>query len=304
MRPTSCRGSFVGSIAAPSPAICPARAACCAGCIEPSQRSRSCTRRCAICPSSRRPRPLRPGRRRSGGVGRPSRPSRSCSPRSTPVGRPTARPPPGAAAQRSAEGVQLNFDQAEIRDVIKVILGDILHRSYTVDTDVQGQVTLSTSAPMAEGDLLAVLETVLRANGATLVETSPGRLPRHAGRCRDRPLRGAAAGRQAGPGPARLRHHDRAAAQHLRDLGGPVHPAAGGLARGHPDRSRPQRDPVQRHGRPSGRTWSRPWPTSTSTGWPASRSACSRCSAPMPRRSSRSCRRSSRRSTRPAPSPR
>ena len=38
-------------------------------------------------------------------------------------------------------------------------------------------------------------------------------------------------------------------AQHLGDLGGPVHPAAGGLARGHPDRSRPQRDPVQRHRR-------------------------------------------------------
>ena len=76
-------------------------------------------------------------------------------------------------AQRSADGVQLNFEQAEIRDVIKVILGDIIGRSYTVDSDVQGQVTLSTSAPMSEGDLLAVLETVLRANGATLVEASP-----------------------------------------------------------------------------------------------------------------------------------
>ena len=69
--------------------------------------------------------------------------------------------------------MQLNFEQAEIRDVIKVILGDIIGRSYTVDSDVQGQVTLSTSAPMSEGDLLAVLETVLRANGATLVEASP-----------------------------------------------------------------------------------------------------------------------------------
>ena len=74
-----------------------------------------------------------------------------------------------ASAQRSGDGVQLNFEQAEIRDVIKVILGDTLHQSYTVDSDVQGQVTLSSSAPMAEGDLLAVLETVLRANGATLV---------------------------------------------------------------------------------------------------------------------------------------
>ena len=217
-------------------------------------------------------------------------------------GRPTARRPQAGAAQRSADGVQLNFDQAEIRDVIKVILGDILkrilHRRFRragpghavhQRADVRGR-----SAGRAR-------------DGAARQRRDPGReqprrLPHHAGRCRDRPLRGAAVGRQAGPGPARLRHHDRAAAQHLGHLGRPVHPAAGRLARGHPDRSGPQRDPVQRHRRPSARTSSRPWRTSTSTGWPASRSACSRCSAPMPRRSSRSCRRSSRRSTRPVPS--
>ena len=85
----------------------------------------------------------------------------------------TPQRPATGGAQRSADGVQLNFEQAEIRDVVKVILGDIIGRSYTVDSDVQGQVTLSTSAPMSEGDLLAVLETVLRANGATLVESSP-----------------------------------------------------------------------------------------------------------------------------------
>ena len=32
----------------------------------------------------------------------------------------------GPRGQRARDGVQLNFDQAEIRDVIKVILGDIL----------------------------------------------------------------------------------------------------------------------------------------------------------------------------------
>jgi general secretion pathway protein D len=89
-------------------------------------------------------------------------------------GRGVARRPQAGAVQRSSEGVQLNFDQAEVRDVIKVILGDILGVSYTVDPEVQGQVTLSTSAPMAEQDLLAVLETVLRANGASLVDTGAG----------------------------------------------------------------------------------------------------------------------------------
>ncbi len=89
-------------------------------------------------------------------------------------GRPAGARPPAATAQRSGEGVQLNFEQAEIRDVIKVILGDLLHQSYTVDSDVQGQITLSSSAPMADADLLAILETVLRANGATLVQAGGG----------------------------------------------------------------------------------------------------------------------------------
>jgi general secretion pathway protein D len=79
-----------------------------------------------------------------------------------------------AQAQRSDDGVQLNFDRAEIREVAKVILGDILRVSYTVDPDVQGEVTLSSSAPLSERDLLAVLEAALRSNGASLVDTGTG----------------------------------------------------------------------------------------------------------------------------------
>ena len=142
-----------------------------AGCIEPSPRS-DITR--ALNDVSFAPPAPAPGPSpTSAGVG-PSQPAEAPLQAQIYGGRTVAaqRPATGGA-QRSADGVQLNFEQAEIRDVIKVILGDIIGRSYTVDSDVQGQVTLSTSAPMSEGDLLAVLETVLRANGATLVETSP-----------------------------------------------------------------------------------------------------------------------------------
>ena len=142
-----------------------------AGCIEPSPRS-DITR--ALNDVSFAPPAPAPGPSPiSAGVG-PSKPPEAPLQAQIYGGRTVAaqRPATGGA-QRSAEGVQLNFEQAEIRDVIKVILGDIIGRSYTVDSDVQGQVTLSTSAPMSEGDLLAVLETVLRANGATLVEASP-----------------------------------------------------------------------------------------------------------------------------------
>ena len=140
------------------------------GCIEPSPRSdvSESVRNLSFEP----PPPVPAGARPGGSVG-PAQPEEAPVQAQIYNGRPPSVRPPAAAAQRSAEGVQLNFDNAEIRDVIKVILGDILHRSYTVDNDVQGQVTLSTAAPMSDSDLLAVLETVLRANGATLVETSP-----------------------------------------------------------------------------------------------------------------------------------
>lgn len=141
------------------------------GCIEPSQRSdvSESVRDLSFEP----PPPVPPGAQQSGSVGPIEATEAPLQPQIYNGRQPTVRPPLTAAVQRSAEGVQLNFDNAEIRDVVKVILGDILRRSYTVDNDVQGQVTLSTAAPMSNADLLAVLETVLRANGATLVETSP-----------------------------------------------------------------------------------------------------------------------------------
>ena len=143
-----------------------------AGCIEPSPRSDITRTLNAV--SFEPPRATAPGALPATAAVGPVQPGEAPLQAQIYGGRTvTAQRPATGGAQRTADGVQLNFEQAEIRDVIKVILGDIIGRSYTVDSDVQGQVTLSTSAPMSEGDLLAVLETVLRANGATLVEASP-----------------------------------------------------------------------------------------------------------------------------------
>jgi general secretion pathway protein D len=75
---------------------------------------------------------------------------------------------PQGGAQRVGDGVQINFDGADVKDVVKVILHDILHANYTISPKVAGQVTLSTGAPLQDPDLLTVLETVLRMNGAGL----------------------------------------------------------------------------------------------------------------------------------------
>ncbi|MBE0626263.1 MAG: type II secretion system secretin GspD [Burkholderiales bacterium] len=70
-----------------------------------------------------------------------------------------------------AEGrVLLNYEGAEIREVVANILGNILKLNYTVHPAVQGTVTLRSSEPIAHSALLQTLETLLRQYGAALVK--------------------------------------------------------------------------------------------------------------------------------------
>jgi len=63
----------------------------------------------------------------------------------------------------------LNFDGADLREVVKAIVGDLMNASYTIDPKVQGQVNLHTSNPLRRKDLLPTLETLLRMNGAAIL---------------------------------------------------------------------------------------------------------------------------------------
>ncbi len=67
-------------------------------------------------------------------------------------------------------GVVLNFEGADLREVVRNILGDILNESYTIDATVGGQVTIRTSSGIPREALVATLETLLRMNGAMLVK--------------------------------------------------------------------------------------------------------------------------------------
>jgi general secretion pathway protein D len=78
--------------------------------------------------------------------------------------------PPSAGAQRAGGGVVLNFEGADLREVIRNVLGDILNESYTIDPSVGGQVTIRTSSGIPRDALYATLETILRMNGATMVK--------------------------------------------------------------------------------------------------------------------------------------
>ena len=78
--------------------------------------------------------------------------------------------PPATPIRQSGGNVVLNFEGADLREVVKNILGDILNESYTIDASVGGQVTIRTSAGISRDALPATLETLLRMNGATMVK--------------------------------------------------------------------------------------------------------------------------------------
>jgi general secretion pathway protein D len=74
-------------------------------------------------------------------------------------------------AQRVGDGYQLNFDNASLAEVTKVILGDTLKVPYHYDPRVQGQVSLATGGSVTREELLSVLESALKINGGVLVNT-------------------------------------------------------------------------------------------------------------------------------------
>lgn len=74
------------------------------------------------------------------------------------------RPPANAPGT-----VTLNFENADLREVVKFVMTDLLSQNYILSPAVQGQVTLQTSEPIAVDDLMPTLESLLKLNGAVMV---------------------------------------------------------------------------------------------------------------------------------------
>ena len=88
-------------------------------------------------------------------------------------------PPPGAALTErdgvgSGSGYDLNFENAPVATVAKVILGDVLGVGYTIDPRVQGTITMASVRPIAKADALYVLENALRMSNVALVRDRGG----------------------------------------------------------------------------------------------------------------------------------
>lgn len=63
----------------------------------------------------------------------------------------------------------LNFDDADLGEVAKVILGDTLNKNYVISPGVAGRVTLQTSRPLTREELIPTLEMLLRINDTVLI---------------------------------------------------------------------------------------------------------------------------------------
>jgi general secretion pathway protein D len=85
-----------------------------------------------------------------------------------------ADPPVTVQPAASGEGYELNFENAAVATVAKVILGDLLHVGYTIDPRVQGSVTISSGRPVPKKDLILVLENALRMSNVVLIKDSAG----------------------------------------------------------------------------------------------------------------------------------
>ncbi len=109
-------------------------------------------------------------------------PSAPAAPTNAPVPAVTAQPAPlsgGVAdkqyptaqlSQMPNPGISLMFDNADIYDVLKVVLGDALKLDYVIDPSVQGRVTLKSSSAVNLADVYSVLETALATSGVSIVK--------------------------------------------------------------------------------------------------------------------------------------
>jgi general secretion pathway protein D len=77
-------------------------------------------------------------------------------------------------ASAGGKSFDLNFENAPVATVAKVVLGDILGVGYTIDPRVQGTVSLVSVRPVPKTDIVFVLENALRLSGVVLLRDTSG----------------------------------------------------------------------------------------------------------------------------------
>jgi general secretion pathway protein D len=90
------------------------------------------------------------------------------------LGAPSGNPTGATLASHDPGSISLNFQNADMREVVQSILGDTLQLNYTIEPTLVGTMTISSARPVARDDLLPILEAALQINGAALVKSADG----------------------------------------------------------------------------------------------------------------------------------
>ncbi len=67
--------------------------------------------------------------------------------------------------------ITFNFQNADIKEVLKVILGDIMGLNYTIDKRVTGVITLRTEGKFYNKELMNIIQATLNINGFAIVDS-------------------------------------------------------------------------------------------------------------------------------------
>ncbi len=82
---------------------------------------------------------------------------------------PQTQTPPPQQSPDDIVPISLHLDNADIYQVIHII-ADNLGLNYIIDPGIKGTVNINTSGTLRRSDLLPILETLLKINGATMVK--------------------------------------------------------------------------------------------------------------------------------------
>lgn len=83
-------------------------------------------------------------------------------------------PAPAAAPLPQGPATNFRFEDAAVRDVIHVVLGDLLKVNFVAHTPLDGRLTIVTQNPVSNDEALSLLETALQAIGLAIGRDTRG----------------------------------------------------------------------------------------------------------------------------------
>jgi general secretion pathway protein D len=101
------------------------------------------------------------------GAREPQRTTQGPAPQAAP---PAPSPAPRAARYRAGQAgdISLNYVDTDVRELVRLILGEILKVNYSIDPGFQGTVTIQTARPLRRDELISTLQGLLTQAGGQL----------------------------------------------------------------------------------------------------------------------------------------